>query len=135
MSEQFQLRVVTPRRLVLAELVREVTAPGTAGEFGVLPDHITFLSSIETGPLSYRGDRGRGTLAVRGGFVEVADNVMTVLADAAEVVAEIDAGQAQRDLQDAASRLQALSPIDPQYAAAEADRLWAQTRLDLASKK
>jgi len=68
MSEQFQLRVVTPRRLVLAELVREVSAPGTVGEFGVLADHITFLSSIETGPLSYRTDRGRGILAIRSGF-------------------------------------------------------------------
>ena len=135
MSEQFQLRVVTPRRLVLAELVREVSAPGTVGEFGVLADHITFLSSIETGPLSYRTDRGRGILAIRSGFVEVTDNVMTVLADAAEVAAEIDTARAQRDLQDAANRLEALSPIDPQYAAAEADRLWAQTRLDLAPKK
>ncbi len=49
MADHFQLRIVTPVRLVLDEVVREVTAPGTTGQFGVLPGHCTFLSSLETG--------------------------------------------------------------------------------------
>ena len=135
MSDHFQLRIVTPRRLVLDEQVREVTAPGTVGEFGVLADHATFLSSLEIGLLSYRTDRGRVTLAVRGGFAEVDDNVMTVLAEAAQLPAEIDSSQAEKDRQAAVERLSVLSPIDDDYGRAEADRLWAESRLNAAQKK
>lgn len=58
MADHLQLRIVTPLRLVLDERVLEVTAPGTVGQFGVLPRHCTFLSSPETGPLSYKADGG-----------------------------------------------------------------------------
>ena len=45
MTDTLRLRLVTPERLVLDEEVEEITAPGTLGEFGVLPNHTTFLSS------------------------------------------------------------------------------------------
>lgn len=80
MRNAFQLRIVTPARLLLDEQVHEVTAPGTAGEFGVLPDHVTFLTSLESGTLTYRTDAGARRVTVGGGFAEVLNNVMTVLA-------------------------------------------------------
>jgi F-type H+-transporting ATPase subunit epsilon len=132
MSDHFQLRIVTPRRQVLDETVTEVTAPGTLGEFGVLPDHATFLGSLESGRLSYRDSRGLRHLAVRGGFAEVADNVMTVLADAAEPAEEIDAGQARADLADAEAQMARLSPVSPEYEAAGAERRWALARIEAA---
>lgn len=134
MFEEIQLRIVTPRRPLLDEPVEEVTAPGTVGEFGVLPNHAAFLSSLESGRLSYRGASGLSHIAVRGGFAEVSNNVMTVLADAAERAEEIDVARAEADLRAALARLEDLSPLDAAYAAADLDRRWALARLDVARK-
>jgi F-type H+-transporting ATPase subunit epsilon len=133
MATAFQLRIVTPTRLLLDEQVREVTGPGTLGEFGVLPDHITFLTSLEIGTLSYRTDRDVRRLAVRGGFAEVMDNVMTVLADDAALPEDIDTVKVRADLQAAEAQLKDLSPLDDTYAPADAGRRWAQARLELAA--
>ena len=133
MRDALQLRIVTPTRLMLDEEVREVTAPGTLGEFGVLPDHITFLGSLEIGALSYRTDRGAARLAVRGGFAEVVDNVMTVLADGAAFPEDIDLGATRAELQAAEAQLHDLSPLDTSYPAIEASRRWAQARIDVAT--
>ncbi len=133
MRDALQLRIVTPNRLLLDEEVAEVVAPGTFGEFGVLPNHITFLGSLEIGMLSYRVERGLVRLAVRGGFAEVVDNVMTVLADNAVFAEDIDVGRARADLQAAEAELQRLSPVEESYPAAEARRRWAQAQIDTAS--
>jgi F-type H+-transporting ATPase subunit epsilon len=133
MRDTFQLRIVTPRQAVLDEEVREVTAPGSLGEFGVLPDHITFLTSLEMGALRYRAAGEPQRLAIRGGFAEVADNVMTVLADDAMFPDDIDPQAARADLTAAEAELRGLSPLDPAFAAADANRRWAQARLDVAS--
>ncbi|HUI24994.1 MAG TPA: F0F1 ATP synthase subunit epsilon [Candidatus Kryptonia bacterium] len=135
MSDAFQLRIVTPTRQLLDESVNEVTAPGTVGEFGVLPQHTTFLSSLEIGPLSFRSGRTTRRIAVRGGFAEVADDVMTVLADAAQFAEEIDSAKAQADLRDAEARMKDYSPLDDDYLLADADRRWAELRLTLAGAK
>lgn len=135
MSDSFQLRIVTPTRQLLDESVNEVTAPGTVGEFGVLSEHTTFLSSLEIGSLSYRAGRSSRRLAIRGGFAEVADDVMTVLADAAQFAEEIDLAQAQSDLQAATEKLRDLSPLDEEYTLADADRRWAEARLAVASQR
>jgi len=134
MAEALQLRIVTPRRPVLDETVLEVTAPGTAGEFGVLPEHANFLTSLEIGILSYRDQRAVRRLAVRGGFAEVSDNVMTVLADAAERPEEVDRAKAEADLRAAAAKLATLAPIDAEYPAIDGERRWAEARLELARK-
>ena len=65
MATEFQLRLVTPRRAVIDQPVREVTAPGTVGEFGILPDHANFLSSLEPGRLTFR-DAGGAQVRVAG---------------------------------------------------------------------
>jgi F-type H+-transporting ATPase subunit epsilon len=132
MSEEIQLRIVTPRKPVLDERVLEVTAPGTLGEFGVLPNHAALLSSLEIGRLSYRSERGAKHLAVRGGFAEVVNNVVTVLAEAAEPAEEMDGARAEADRRDAESRMKDLSPLDPAYSTADADHRWALARLEAA---
>jgi F-type H+-transporting ATPase subunit epsilon len=131
MRDRFQLRIVTPRQAVLDEEVREVTAPGSLGEFGVLPDHITFLTSLEIGALRYRTDGEPQRLAIRGGFAEVADNVMTVLVDDAVFPEDIDQQAARTDLTTAEAQLRELSPLDPAFSAADANRCWAQARLEV----
>src|SRR5687768_15724240 len=95
MADKITLRVVTPSRLVLDEEVDEVTAPGELGEFGVLPNHIAFLSTLVPGELSFKQGTTKTTLAISGGYAEVLENVMTVLASSAEFPAEIDVARSQ----------------------------------------
>ncbi len=116
MATSFRLRIVTPARQLLDEDVEEVTAPGAAGEFGVLPDHIAFLTVLAPGRLIYKSGGKRHVLAIFGGYAEVADNVMTVLADGAEPVAEIDAQRAERELHDAEAKLAVLDAAAPDVA-------------------
>lgn len=133
MATQFQLSVVTPRRAVVDQPVTEVTARGTLGEFGVLPDHANLLTSLESGPLTFKDTRGIAhTLAVRDGFAEVANNVMTVLTEAAEAPEEVDAAAARAELRAAEQELAELAPIDPAYPAVDARRRWALARLTVA---
>jgi len=134
MADEIQLRIVTPSRELLDERVTEVTAPGTLGEFGVLPDHATFLSSLEIGRLSYRTSRALHHIAVRGGFAEVSNNVMTVLADDAALSADIHAAAVRELLQAAEDALAELSPIDPEYEDVSAEQRWALARLEIAAK-
>ncbi|HSP99223.1 MAG TPA: ATP synthase F1 subunit epsilon [Candidatus Dormibacteraeota bacterium] len=132
MATEFQLRIVTPTRAVVDQSVSEVTAPGTLGEFGVLPDHANFLTSLDSGRLTYKDPAGAHILAVRDGFAEVSDNVMTVLAEAAEGPAEVNVNTARADLQAAEAELAQLAPVDPEFPAVDAKRRWAQARLDVA---
>lgn len=134
MAETLRLRVVTAERLLLDEEVDEVSAPGTVGEFGVLPNHVAFLSSLYPGRLSYkRGSQAR-LLAVGGGFAEVADNVMTVLADSAEFADEINVERARAALHAAEEHLKTLAVTDPAFAEAETARRRAQARLEVANQ-
>ena len=84
MAEVLRLRVYTRERQLVDQDVREVTAPGVYGEIGVLPDHAALVTTLEPGVLSYKDTAGAvASVQVTGGFAEVRDNVMTVLADAA----------------------------------------------------
>ena len=121
MADEFQLRIVTPRAGLVDEPVLEVTAPGSLGEIGILPDHAALLTSLEVGRLTYRSRRGSGVIAVRGGFAEVSANTMTVLADAAEAAENIDTAKAEVDLRLAESKLEDVSPLDDSFATGLAD--------------
>ena len=133
MADTLRLRLVTPERLLLDEEVDEVTAPGTVGEFGVFPNHITFLSSLQPGRLSYKQGGQNQSLAVSDGFAEVVDNLMTVLCTDAAYANEIDAAQAQEAVREAEEALNNLSPTDAGFEDAQNVLQLAQVRLDVAS--
>jgi F-type H+-transporting ATPase subunit epsilon len=135
MADKITLRVVTPSRLVLDEEVDEVTAPGELGEFGVLPNHIAFLSTLVAGELSYKQGADKVVLAVSGGYAEVLDNVMTVLSPSAEFPWEIDAARAQRAKERAETQLAELNSETAEREAAAAAMQLAQVRLQVASKE
>ena len=135
MADKIRLRVVTPSRLLLDEEVDEVTGPGALGEFGVLPDHISFLGLLESGEMSYKQGTTRRHLAVSGGYAEVLENVMTVLASAAEFGAEIDMARARAAKDKAERRVNELHFEDKEYIAAEAALRRALVRLQVASKE
>jgi F-type H+-transporting ATPase subunit epsilon len=116
------------------EEVDEVTATGELGEFGVLPNHISFLSTLVPGELSYKQGANKRMLAVSGGYAEVLDNVMTVLAPAAEFGAEIDTARAQRAKQRAEKQMAELNREEKDFELAEVALQRALVRLQVASK-
>jgi F-type H+-transporting ATPase subunit epsilon len=90
-----RLLLVTPERLLLDTDVEEVYAPGVLGQFGVLPQHVNFLTALGTGELRFRQNGVDRYVAVSGGILEVLDDVVTVLADTAEFADEIDVARAR----------------------------------------
>lgn len=134
MADKIRLRLVTPSRMLLDEEVDEVTAPGALGEFGVLPNHIAFLTLLETGEMSYKQRAERQRLALNGGYAEVLDNVMTVLANAAEYADEIDVARVQNAKEEAEAKLAESSQEDKEVVAARGTLRWASVRLEVAGR-
>ena len=135
MADKIRLRVVTPSRLMLDDVVDEVTAPGALGEFGVLPNHIAFLTLLVPGEMSYKQGANKRMLAVSGGYAEVLDNVMTVLAPAAEFGSEIDAARAQRAKERAEKQMAEFNREEKDFELAEVALQRALVRLQVASKE
>lgn len=100
-----KLEVVTPEKTVVSEDVEMVICPGSEGEFGVLPHHVSLLSALRIGPLHYRSNGKETTLFVSGGFVDVNGNVCSVLAESAEMAENIDKARALAAKERAENRL------------------------------
>ncbi len=105
MAEKIKLEVVTPKGAIVSEDVDIVTAPGFAGEFGVLANHAPFLSTIKIGTLHYKKDGNEEELMISGGFCEVSDNKITFLVESAERGHEIDVDRALKAKERAEKRL------------------------------
>lgn len=104
--EGLRLEIVTPDKVVLEANVDYVGAPGVDGEFGVLPGHIPLLSALAIGELYYKQGAETHWAFVAGGFAEVADDKVTILAEAAELSSNIDVDRAQQALERAKARLE-----------------------------
>ena len=88
---KLNLTITTPERLILQEQVDEVIAPGSLGYFGVLPSHAPFLSQLKAGELSYRIDENKHFLWINGGYCEVLEDRVTILAHKARKIEEDEA--------------------------------------------
>ena len=93
MSKQLKLKIVTPERLVLEELVDQVSVPTTQGEITILPDHVPLVAGLASGDIVGLVHGEHVPMAVVGGFIEVkkVDNMteVAILADFAEHVGEL----------------------------------------------
>jgi len=127
------LKIVTPSRVLIDAEVSELAAPGMVGEFGVLPQHVTFLGGLDVGVLTYVEDGTKRKVVVFGGYAEVEDDVVTILADAAELADEIDAEEARASLVSAEQALDrgADSPEDVDALLGAVRR--AQARVDASA--
>jgi F-type H+-transporting ATPase subunit epsilon len=105
MADKILLEVVTPEKTILSEMVDIVVAPGEEGEFGVLPNHIPFLTKLKVGELRFRIGNSTRYIAIMGGFAEVLPDHVTVLATAAEEATQIDVIRAKAARERAERRL------------------------------
>jgi F-type H+-transporting ATPase subunit epsilon len=133
MASQIQLEVVTPQRRVLAEAVDTVMVPGLDGELGILPGHTPLISQLRTGVLTYVQGERTAQLHVSGGFVEVADDRVSVLAEIAERPEEIDAARARLTREHAEKTLSAWSGTEEDFEIARARLERSMVRLQLAT--
>ena len=101
MSQKLILSIVTPGKQLVADEVDQVNAPGTEGDLGILYDHAPLLTNLRSGQLSYEKDGETVALVVSGGYLEVTDNRVTVLAETGEFLHEIDRERAERAHADA----------------------------------
>ena len=126
------LEVATPSRLVVAETVDEVVIPGRQGYFGVLPGHAPLLATLGIGELTYRKGPSQIHLALTGGFAEVRNDKVIVLAEDAERPDEIDRDRAQRSRERAEHRLSGREGGEVDFARAQAALARALIRLQVA---
>lgn len=134
MAERLTLELATPMRMVVAETVDEVVVPGSEGYFGVLPGHAPLLATLGIGELTYRIGRDERHVAVAGGFAEVRNDKVIVLADTAELPAEIDRARAERARDRAEQRLTGRAADEVDYVRAGAALARALTRLQVAAR-
>jgi F-type H+-transporting ATPase subunit epsilon len=133
-ADRLTLELATPTRLVVTAEVDEVVVPGSLGYFGVLPGHAPLLASLGIGELTYRVGREEYHVAVVGGFAEVRNDKLIVLADSAETPADIDRARAERARERAEARLAGRSPEEIDYARVVASLARALTRLQVSGR-
>ena len=97
--------MVTAEKLLFSDQVESIVAPGEAGELGILPHHAPLLSILKSGELRVTQDGQEQSIAITGGFLEVLDNKVTVLADAAEHADEIELERAEEAVRRAEERI------------------------------
>ena len=135
MAEKIQLEVVTPERRLLAEPVDMVTVPGLGGELGILPGHTPLISQLQTGVLTYVQEGKSYPLHVSGGFVEVRDDHVSVLAVVAERPEEIDTARAKLSRDKLEKQLNAWTGSEEEFETAKAKLDRSLVRLQLASSR
>ncbi len=100
MADKINLEIITPVKVVLDTEVDEVTAPGTLGEFGVLPGHVSFITTLNPGLVKYSEGSGERSFFISGGIFNVEADRAKILTESAELPSDIDSAQASRELED-----------------------------------
>ena len=131
--EGLRLDIVTPDKVVLNAEVDYVGAEGVDGQFGLLPPHAPMLSALKVGDLYYRQGSETHWVFVSGGFAQISDNKVTILAESAELASDIDVERAQEAKARAEKRLAEAQP-DTDLARAELALKRAVSRIRVASR-
>ena len=130
-----QVELVTPSATLFSGQAEMVVCKSVDGEIAFLADHMPYIGALDPCVVRIVGPEGGGEaggevrVAVHGGFVEVNNNQVIMLADMAQRPGEVDAGAAQTDADDASARASTAAEPDRE---AERDLKWAQARLELA---
>jgi len=118
----FHLDLVSPEKLLFSGEVEQVDVPGAEGDFGVLAGHAPIVATLRPGILTVQGAGGEQKIVILGGFAEVSAQGLTVLADVAETVADIDRAIVANQIAEMEKRIAQMEP------GSELDK--AITRLD-----
>lgn len=129
-----RLEIITAEGIVYSDDVEVLLAPGTEGDLGILPHHAALMTMLQPGELMVRKDGEETFLAVTGGFLEVMENRISILADAAERSEDIDEERAQAAIKQAEERIAMRSAdVDLEQALTQLRR--ATVRLSVARRR
>jgi len=132
-ENKLKLEIVTPNGLVLSEEVDEVVCTGSEGEFGVLPGHVPFFTTLKIGILTYKKGNEARYVFVNWGYAEVGPDRVMVLADSAEKSEDIDVERAKAAMKRAEERLKQMAEIDHARATSALER--AISRVSIAERR
>jgi F-type H+-transporting ATPase subunit epsilon len=141
MAGRIGFELVSPEKLLLSEDVEMVVVPGGEGNFGVLPGHALFISTVRPGVIDvYEGNRVSERIFVSGGFAEVTPERCTVLADEAMPLSSLDRTQIEESLRSAEAEIASLRERLARLQGAERDQATielaaAEARRDVAQAK
>jgi F-type H+-transporting ATPase subunit epsilon len=127
------LEIVTPQGLIYSEEVDEVTASGSEGEFGVLPGHVPFVTTLKIGMLTCKKGNETKFFFVNWGYAEVGPEKVMILADSAERSEEIDIERARAAMKRAEERMKKMENVD--FARAESALERAVTRSQIVEMR
>jgi len=131
---QLELEIITPERVLVKEQVDLLEARSELGEFGILPGHIQFLTTVDIGEVRFVKDGKTYYIAAGGGFAEVVNDKVLMLLESAEMADEIDVERAEVAREKAEAALKELSPDAPEYKIHELALNKAITRINVAKK-
>src|SRR5665647_2259046 len=106
----FHFELVSPEKLLFSGDVEQVDVPGAEGDFGVLAGHAPFVSTLRPGILTIHAAAGEQKIVVLGGFAEVSADGLTVLAEVAEKVADIDRDMIATRIGELEQRIEKMEP-------------------------
>jgi len=98
LADNLHLKVITPLALVVDDMVELVEGPGELGEFGILPGHVPFLTTLSPGFLKFKQGSETKSLVIPGGLAEVSDDNVRILTDSTEDPSAIDTSAAKEDI-------------------------------------
>jgi F-type H+-transporting ATPase subunit epsilon len=130
-----QLEIVTPERLAFSDLVDSVVLPGSQGELGVLPHHAPLISTLGIGELRIRKGGNEESFAIAGGFLQVLPDKVVVMAETADMAAEIDLEKAEQARKQAQAALESGYTEAADLAAARAALQQALLRIRVAERR
>ena len=134
-KKQLQLKIITPERTVLEEAVDQVSIPTTEGEITILPDHIALVAGLKSGDIVAKIGDEVVPMAVSGGFIEIKNNEVAILADFAEHVSDISdavVAKARARAEELQKMKHTTEEVDFESYAAELER--SLTRVRIADK-
>lgn len=129
MDNKLNLEIVTPFGLVFSDEVDEVIAQGSEGEFGVLPNHIPFFTTLKIGMLTYKKGNETGYFFVNWGYAEIGPAKVLILADSAEKSDDIDVERAIEAKKRAEERLKQAEKFDEAQTTAAIERSVARVQI------
>jgi F-type H+-transporting ATPase subunit epsilon len=130
----FQLDIVSAERHVSSDQVEVLVVPGVEGEMAILPSHSPLLTVLKPGEIRIVKDGEDSFIAVSGGFMEVMPEKVTILADTAERLDEIDIERAEAAVKAAQERI-AAAPVDMDLQRALASLRRSQARVKVARRR
>lgn len=134
MAERFHLNILTPEKEIFSGSVEQVTVTGAIGEFGVLPGHYPYITSVRPGTLTFtakgpKGEEEGHVYAVGHGFAQVSAQKVSIVVSSFENAEDIDVAGAKEALGEAEAMLRDAEPHSSEFADAQVAQALATGRL------